>query len=156
MIDEGKDCRPETIHMDATRALELLLIIYRETDLPEHVYPMSLGPRANEGEIEAVSVVCRHDGRLGLSYMFEETSKGGRLVRLVEDRERTFVLGFGGVFEIVDVVANDLSVGDEEALPKREKVFEKISKALKKRGGGNWRGTDGLTCPSIIYEIIIT
>lgn len=40
------------------------------------------------------------------------------LVRLVEDREWAFVLGFRRVLKILNVLAHDLAVGDQKALQK--------------------------------------
>jgi hypothetical protein len=43
------------------------------------------------------------------------------LVRLVEDCKRALILGLGRVFEVLDILADDLAVGDEVALRERER-----------------------------------
>jgi hypothetical protein len=46
----------------------------------------------------------------------EELREKTHLVRLVEDGKRSLVVGFRGVFEVLDVGTDDLTVGDEEPL----------------------------------------
>lgn len=48
--------------------------------------------------------------------MVEETLYNGSLVGLVEDDERSLELRLGRVLEVVDVLTDDLPVGDEVAL----------------------------------------
>lgn len=65
---------PETIHMRTSSALELFLVVPLEPDLGVHVDSVNQCPSFNEGEIERISVVGRHDGRLGILDMLEPSS----------------------------------------------------------------------------------
>lgn len=68
------------------------------------------------------------------------------LVGLVEDCERSLVLWLRRVLKVLDVGTNNLAIGDEEAL---RSLPSAPSFAQKSK-------TRSRTCPSIMYEIIIT
>ena len=102
--------------MHALRTFVLILSVFRESDLLKHVDAMDDGPRFNEREIEAVSIVCGNDGRLDLANMLEEASDERRFVFLVKYHDRTLVLRLWGVFEVFDVFADNFTVRDQKAL----------------------------------------
>ena len=106
----------EAVHVDALPALVLVLSVFGETDLLQHVNAVQDGSGLNEGEVERVAVVRGNNGRLGFSDVLKEASNRRRLVLLIEDGEWAFVLCFGRVFEVLDVFANDLAIRDEIAL----------------------------------------
>jgi hypothetical protein len=123
---------PEAVHVHCWSRFILLLIVRFEANLVVHADSVNLGSNIDEGEIEAVSVVRRHDCRLRLTNMLEPSpyqcrlrcqqlpmSESGStcLVRFVEDYELSRVLRSGCIFEVVDVFANNLSIRDQEALP---------------------------------------
>lgn len=53
--------------MYACFGLVLQLQVWPEADLIVHADPMNLRPRVDKWEIEAVTVICHYDRRLGLS-----------------------------------------------------------------------------------------
>ena len=69
----------EAVHVDACPALELVLVVLRESYLEEHIDPVDLGAGAEEREIEEVSVKCGHDGRLDVLNVREESLDCSRL-----------------------------------------------------------------------------
>ena len=65
--------------MDTRPTLILVFRVFGETSFEEHVNPIYLGARIEEGEIEKVAVKAGHDGWLDLSDVFKEARDGGRL-----------------------------------------------------------------------------
>lgn len=114
--------------------LVFLLVIWLEPDLVVHTDSVDLGSDIDEWEIETVTVIRRHDGRLAFADMFEPASYQSGLVyqlrphvnwlrwwaylvRLVEHRELSWVFVFWRIFEIVDILTDNLSICDQVPLP---------------------------------------
>jgi hypothetical protein len=59
--------------------LVLLLIVWLESNLVIHAYPMNLGSDVDKREIETVTVICRHDGGLAFPDMLKPAPYQSRL-----------------------------------------------------------------------------
>lgn len=92
--------------------------------------------------------------------MFKEALNNGLLVGLVEDDEKSLVLGSWGVLEVFDVLGNDLAVCDEETLAldhvrdHHDLVNYRVWEFQRELGGLNIPGQDyGLgTFETVLYE----
>lgn len=60
--------------------LVLLLVVWLESDLVVHADSVDLGSDIDKWEIETVTVICCHDGRLAFTDMFEPASYESGLV----------------------------------------------------------------------------
>ena len=75
----------ETVHMNTSPTLELVLGVLRKSGFEEHINPMDLRARTKEGKIEEVAVERRHNRWLDILDMREEArNRGGLLNALVE------------------------------------------------------------------------
>ena len=90
--------------------------VFPEANLTVHVYAQLGGSGFYERPIEEVTVVRYHYGGLCLFDVVEESLEHSFLIWFVEDHEMTFILWSRGVFEILNVLGNDLSVGDQKPL----------------------------------------
>lgn len=98
--------------MNAAPTLVLVLRIPLEPNLAQHAQPVDLAPRVHEREIEAVAIERGHDGRSDLANVLVPALDRRLFVRLVEDGEGALVFRFRRVLKVLDVFADDLSVGD--------------------------------------------
>lgn len=96
--------------------LVLRFIVWLEPNLVVHADTMYLGSDVDECEIEAVSVVRRHDCRSAVSDMFKPPPYQSWLVCLIEDREISRIFVFWRILEVVDIFTDDFPICDEVAL----------------------------------------
>lgn len=92
------------------------LTIFLKADHRLHIHPMNKRSRLYIGEIKEITVVGDDDRRPNLLDVGEEAAEEGGLVGFVEDGEETRVIRFGRVLEILNVLAHNVPVGNQEAL----------------------------------------
>ena len=82
-----------------------------------HLDLIDLSSVLNERPIEVVAIECDEDERLCLSDVLEESYEQSFFIRLIEYFEEAVdaVLGLWAVLEVLDILTDDLSVGDQEA-----------------------------------------
>lgn len=90
--------------------------VFPEANLTVHVYAQLGGSGFYKWPIEEVTVVGYHYGGFCLFDMVKESLEYGFLIWFVEDHEMSFILWSRSVFEILNVLGNDLSIGDEKPL----------------------------------------
>lgn len=66
--------------------------------------------------IKAIAIVCWYDMRFDLQYMIEKLPDQTWLIWLVEDDKWTFILRFGVVLKILDIIRYYFSISDQITL----------------------------------------
>jgi hypothetical protein len=120
--------------MDTGSALEFIFRILRKPNLFEHINAVGFSSSRDKWKVEVVSIICRDNswssiakvsketayyGGLDRSVMvrlIKETREKTDLIKLIEDSKLPLVLRPWSVLEIIDVFADNFSIGNEEAL----------------------------------------
>lgn len=107
----------EAIDMDRESAEHLAQARVINTALFFHLDLVDLSSVLDERPIEIVAIECDEDERLGLSNVLEESYEQSFFVWLIEYFEEAIdaVLGLGAILKVLDILTDDLSVGDQEA-----------------------------------------
>jgi hypothetical protein len=124
--------------MDAGRAFEFILRILGEPDLLEHIETVGFSSSGHKWKVEAVPVIRGNHSWSSIAKVCKETAYYGGLskelepqsanfeshwgktdlIELIKDSKLPLVFRSWRVLEIIDIFADDFSIGNEESLLK--------------------------------------